>query len=132
LAVQTVVEASDVFAAGIAVAGVFDWENYGGKYSPYHQLRFGSPDDCPNRIRERSPVNNIDKLKKPILLFHGTGDFNVPIGSSETLVNILLKKKKDFDYVVYPGEPHVWTKPEVWRDFIRRTELFLDGLRKRQ
>jgi dipeptidyl-peptidase-4 len=130
LAVQTMVQAPDVFAAGIALAGVFDWATYGG-YGTYTRIRFGTPDDSPNLLRARSVIEHVGALEGALLVVHGSGDFNAPIAGSEALVNALLKAGKEFDYMVYPGEPHSWVKPEVHRDFFARTERFLDRYLRR-
>jgi len=80
----------------------------------------------PNLLKERNPLNFIEKLKGRILVVHGSGDYNAPMTESDKLVNALMKADKEFDYMVYPQEPHGWIKPEVKRDFFRRVERFLD------
>lgn len=126
LAVQTMVQAPGSFAACIAQAGVYDWETLGGGGGAYVRLRFGTPKDRPNLLKERNPLNYIEKLKGKILVVHGSGDYNAPMTESDKLVNALMKAEKEFDYMVYPQEPHAWIKPEVKRDFFKRVERFLD------
>jgi len=126
LAVQTMVQAPNSFAAGIAQAGVYDWEALGGGGGAYVWLRFGTPKDTPNLLKLRNPLNYIEQLQGRILVVHGSGDYNAPMTESDKLVNALMKAGKEFDYMVYPQEPHGWIKPEVKRDFFRRVERFLE------
>lgn len=124
LSVQTMVQAPGVFAAGITQAGVYDWEIW--KYSTYVYIRYGHPDKEPSLYRERTPVYHVDKLKGPLLVLKGTKDYNEPMSDSYNFVNALIKADKEFEFMVYPDEPHGWVKPETKRDFIKRVERFLD------
>lgn len=121
---QTMLHAPGIFAAGMAMAPVAEWGAYSG-YSTYAAIRFGTPDDIPNLLYERSPVYHLHKLKGKILLLHGSEDFNVPLASSEALVRGMLRAGTEFEYMVYPDEGHVWTKPETIRDVCLRMERFL-------
>jgi dipeptidyl aminopeptidase/acylaminoacyl peptidase len=126
MVLQTMVYAPDVFAAGVAMAPVSEWAASGG-YSAYTNLRFGSPDEVPNPLYERSPLYQAYKIKGALLILHGTRDFNVPIISSEVMVNALMRTGKKFEYMVYPGEGHVWVQPETIRDCLLRVERFLNS-----
>lgn len=127
LTLQTVLNAPGVFAAAVGMSGVYDWDNYGNPYDYDLQVMFDFPDSKPNLAQQRSPVRHVEKLQTPVLLFHGTADFNVDIYHSEALVRELMKAGKEFEYMVYPGEPHDWVQPETVRDFMRRMEKFLDN-----
>jgi dipeptidyl-peptidase-4 len=131
LAVQTMVQAPDSFAAGIAQAGVYDWVALGGDGGAYVRLRFGTSKDTPNLLKERNPINYIEKLRGKILVVHGSGDYNAPMTESEKLVNALMMADKEFDYMVYPQEPHGWIKPEIKKDFFKRVARFLDRYLRR-
>lgn len=126
LTLQTVMNSPGVFAAAVGMSGVYDWDNYGNVYNYDLQVMFGSPDSIPDLAQQRSPVRQAEKLQTPVLLFHGTADFNVDIYHSEALVKELMKAGKEFEYMVYPGEPHDWVRPEIVRDFFERTKRFLD------
>ena len=136
LAFQTLVQAPpDTFAAGIILAGFFDWmreEGFGTRYQVYTRIRVGTDDETPNLLYERSPANFLEKLKAPVLLVHGSRDTNVPIVETEYLVRRMLKADKEFDYMVYPGEPHGLVQPESERDFCRRVERYLDRYLRHQ
>ena len=62
---------------------------------------------------------------------HGTADVNVPYLHSVRLVDVLMKKGKDLDFMIYPGEFHYFTRDHVLRDAWRRVdEFFGEHLRK--
>jgi dipeptidyl aminopeptidase/acylaminoacyl peptidase len=123
LAVQTLVRAPEAFAAGIVLAGVFDYEGRSGAYT---RVRFGDPELRAELLRERSPINFVDRLRAPLLLMHGSGDFNVPIGTTEALIDALLDARKDFWYRLYPGEPHFLVGTSAIEDYFRTVVRFLD------
>jgi len=68
----------------------------------------------------------VEKLRAPLLISHGTGDLNAPYSECEKLVSALVREGKEFELIVYPGEPHAWLGPETWRDYIKRMGRFLD------
>jgi len=127
LALQTMISQPGHFAAGILMAGVFDWRDMSRGYGTYVRVRFGLPDPRPVLIDERSPGRHVDRLQGAVLVAHGSADYNAPSTCSEKLVGELMKHDCDFEYISYPGEPHDWIKPEVERDFFRRAKRFLDA-----
>jgi dipeptidyl aminopeptidase/acylaminoacyl peptidase len=108
------------------MAPVSEWASYAG-YSTYTNIRFGSPDEKPNPLFERSPLYHAHRIQSPLLILHGSQDFNVPILSSEVFVSALLRLGKSFEYMAYPGEGHVWTQPGTIRDFLTRIARFLEN-----
>jgi dipeptidyl aminopeptidase/acylaminoacyl peptidase len=125
MVLQTMQRSPGVFAAGISMAPVTEWNYYAGG-SPYANVRFGTPDMVPNPLTEASPLYSADRLEGNLLLLHGNKDFNVPIVFSEMYVTVLMKLGKIFEFMVYPNEAHVWTQPETIRDFMTRMERFLN------
>lgn len=124
LALQTQVLAPGVFAASISMAPVSDWNRYAAG-SPYANIRFGSPDEVPNPLCERSPLYHAARIQGAVLLLHGQADFNVPVAFSQAMAAALEEAGKTFELVIYPGEGHVWVQPETIRDVLLRIERFL-------
>ncbi|MBM4187187.1 MAG: S9 family peptidase [Gemmatimonadetes bacterium] len=126
LTAQTMVHTPGVFGAGIAAApsgwAIGDPRMHG----TYWRIRLGAPGDTPDLTVERNPITHIDRLDAPLLVLHGTADINVPIAAAERLVRALIRAGKDFDYMVYPGEPHSWTRTDTKLDSFRRMKRFLD------
>jgi dipeptidyl aminopeptidase/acylaminoacyl peptidase len=125
MVLQTMQRSPGVFAAGISMAPVTEWNAYAAG-SPYANLRFGTPDMVPNPLLLASPLYSANHLEGDLLILHGTKDFNVPIVFSEMYVTALMKLGKSFAYMAYPNEAHVWTRPETIRDFMSRMLHFLD------
>ncbi len=126
LTLQTMVRYPEAFAAGILQAGVFQWSSYGGS-GTYQLIRFGSPDRDPELWAARTnPQGRVDRLRGPVLVLHGTGDFNVPVARSEELIGALHRAERDVEYMVYPGEPHDWVSYHAKLDYLTRVERFLD------
>lgn len=125
LAVQTLVHNPDAFAAGIAGAP-FGWDPDMARFDPYFSIRFGNPREAEDLQRERNPITNIGDLRAPLLILMGTEDINVAPVEVERLVKGLITAGKDFDYMVYPGEPHSWRRFDTNVDYYKRCLRFFD------
>lgn len=55
---------------------------------------------------DRSPINHLDKLKAPMIIFQGTDDKIVTPECSRELVRKLKEKGIRYEYVEYEGEAH--------------------------
>lgn len=127
LTMWTLIHSPDAFNAGIAGAQS-GWAraDIGQMYSTYWSIRLGLPHQPDHLLEERNPILHAERVKAPVLIVHGTKDINVPIAASERMVKALIAAKKDFEYMVYPGEPHGWTRFDTNVDFYRRTVRFLN------
>ena len=74
---------------------------------PYsEEMMGGSPDEVPERYRERSPINYVQDIRGKLLIVHGSGDDNVHFQGTERLVNRLIELGKPFDFMMYPNRTH--------------------------
>jgi dipeptidyl aminopeptidase/acylaminoacyl peptidase len=89
------------------VEWISDWGNvmFGDSFDSYY---FGkSPFEDPDLYIKKSPFFKIDKIKAPVLIFHGTNDTNVPPAQSWSYFRALqYYDKVPVKFVVFPGEPH--------------------------
>lgn len=70
-----------------------------------------------------------DAFRQPILLFHGTDDSVVPIGSSEELDRVLPPGRVSYFAVAGAGHTQAWNvDPRLYE---RRLQLFLDSALRR-
>jgi dipeptidyl aminopeptidase/acylaminoacyl peptidase len=117
-----------LFRAGVDVAGVVDYAMY--YEDPYHggwtTSRIGTPEQNPAIYKQASPLSHVDRLERPLLILHGTADVNVPYLHSVRLVDELMLKGKShlFDFRMYPGEFHYFTRAHVLRDAWQRVDAF--------
>ena len=86
---------------------ISDWGNviFGDSFDSYY---FGkSPMEDPGLYIKKSPFFKMDKVKAPVLIFHGTADNNVPPAQSWSYFRALqYYGKVPVKFVVFPGEPH--------------------------
>ncbi|HVR91780.1 MAG TPA: S9 family peptidase [Novosphingobium sp.] len=57
-------------------------------------------------VREGSPAQNAERIKAPVLLFHGDKDQNVGIGESRLMASKLREAGKTVELVEFPGLDH--------------------------
>ena len=58
-----------------------------------------------------SPINHVNKIRRPLLLGHGANDPRVKIKESETIATAMQSANLPIDFVVFPDEGHVITDP---------------------
>jgi dipeptidyl aminopeptidase/acylaminoacyl peptidase len=89
------------------VEWISDWGNvmFGDSFDSYY---FGkSPMEDPELYIRKSPFFKMDKIKAPVLIFHGTNDTNVPTAQSWSYFRALqYYDKVPVKFVLFPGEPH--------------------------
>lgn len=125
-ALQSAVMQPDLFKAAVAIAPVTDlnlvkeearnWSNF----SLVNEYVGSGP-----HIREGSPAQNAEKLKVPVLLFHGDMDRNVRISQSRVMANKLRAAGKTVELVVYPNRDHYLDDSQVRIDMLRKSDAFL-------
>ena len=122
LTAHALARASDLFAAGVDIHGVHDW-NVG--------IRTFMPNYDPGpKIEQRnfmsSPLNFIKGWKSPVLLIHGDDDRNVSFAETVTLAEALRKQGVTFESLVIPDEIHGFLRTESWLRVCQATADFFD------
>jgi dipeptidyl aminopeptidase/acylaminoacyl peptidase len=116
--------ASDLFAAGVDLHGVHDWNivirNFQPSYDPL-ELR-----EAARLAFESSPMASIDTWRSPVLLVHGDDDRNVPFSETVDLVEGLRARGVPFELIVYPDEVHSFTLYRRWFRTYSATADFFD------
>lgn len=77
------------------------------------------------QLAATSPVKQAARIKRPLLLAHGSDDARVPF-AHYTRMRAALKDKSDVEFAEYVGEVHSWSKLDNAVDFWTRVEKFLD------
>jgi len=116
--------ASDLFAAGVDVHGVHDWNNVIRNFQPsYNPLA----DPAAAKIAfDASPLGSVKTWKSPVLLIHGDDDRNVPFGESVLLAAALRRQGVEFEQLVFPDEVHGFLRHSRWLEVFRAAGDFLN------
>jgi len=89
-----------------------DGAGFTSKFIEAGQLRMGgTPWEFRDRYIENSPIFYLDRVRTPLLIIHGTLDFNVaPFLADEVFLN-LQRLGQEVEYAKYEGEDH---SPILW------------------
>ncbi|MDN3652142.1 S9 family peptidase [Thalassotalea ponticola] len=117
-AVQSAILAPDLYECVIGASGVYDLEMMftdgdtpGHPYGRHYLNKvLGGIDH--ETIKPFSPVHNVDQLKAPILLIHGSADERTPISQAEALEKALRDKKHPYKTLYIDNEYHGFITPE--------------------
>jgi dipeptidyl aminopeptidase/acylaminoacyl peptidase len=91
------------------------------------KTRLGDPDTAEGRafLRERSPINHLERATKPILIAQGDEDVRVVKAESDQMVEALKARNVAVTYVGFPDEGHGFVRRENRMAFFAVTEAFL-------
>ena len=120
--------ASDLFAAGVDVHGVHDW-NVGIRTFVPNYNALEQPDSSALAFRS-SPMASIDGWRSPVLVIHGDDDRNVSFIETVALVEALRKRKVHVEQLVFPDEVHSFLLYANRLAAIRATGDFFDRMLK--
>jgi dipeptidyl aminopeptidase/acylaminoacyl peptidase len=116
--------ASDLFAAGVDLHGVHDWNleipNWNRAYDPAKQP------EAARLAFESSPIAAIKTWHSPVLLIQGDDDRNVPFSEMVMLVEALRKQGTEFQQLVFPDEVHDFLIHARWLEAYQATADFFD------
>jgi dipeptidyl aminopeptidase/acylaminoacyl peptidase len=116
--------ASDLFAAGVDVHGVYDWNavlpHFRPAYDPGRQAEFA------RRAFESSPAASVPTWRSPVLVIHGDDDRNVPFSETVHLVEDLRKRGVVVEQLVFPDEVHAFLTHDRWLQAQRATADFFE------
>lgn len=107
-----ILKGNDIFSTAIAVAPVTSWRFYDSVYTERYMQ---TPQENASGYDDNSPINYAEKLKGNYLLVHGTGDDNVHVQNSYTMINSLIEANKQFDMFIVPDRAHGIYKGENMR-----------------
>lgn len=122
------------FACGVDIVGPSNlftllqtippyWE--AGKQQFYKRMGDPTTEDGRALLKERSPLNYADKIRRPLLIGQGANDPRVNVRESEQIVDAMAARKIPVTYVVFPDEGHGFARPVNNIAFNAVTENFL-------
>ena len=76
-------------------------------------------------LEERSPLNRVDRIVRPLLIAQGANDVRVKPSESEQIVAEMVRRGIPVTYVYYADEGHGFRRAENRRSFSAVVEAFL-------
>jgi dipeptidyl aminopeptidase/acylaminoacyl peptidase len=116
--------ASDLFAAGVDIHGVYDWNNEIRNSRPTYDPRAQS--EAARIAHEASPIADVKSWRSPVLVVHGDDDRNVPFNESIHLVEDLRKQQVPVEQLIFPGEIHDFLVHRHWLRMQKASAAFLE------
>ena len=110
LTAQGLARNSDIFAAGVDIAGVHLW---------------GDSLDPASVSYQSSAVSEIEKWTSPVLLIHGDDDRNVSFSQTVGLVQLLRAQGIEHELIVYPDDVHSFLIFDRWVQSFEASDVFL-------
>ncbi|HJR59142.1 MAG TPA: prolyl oligopeptidase family serine peptidase [Vicinamibacterales bacterium] len=107
---QALARNSDIFKAGVDLAGVHLW---------------GSSVDPESVSFKSSVIGAIDGWKSPVLLVHGDDDRNVAFQQTTGLVQLLRPRNVEYELIVFPDDTHESMLHSRWIYTLDRMQKFL-------
>jgi dipeptidyl aminopeptidase/acylaminoacyl peptidase len=103
--------ASDMFAAGVDMHGVHQWQ----RPASWHPSPDPEADARTFKTAwESSPMSSIATWRSPVLLIQGDDDRNVPFSQTVSLARALRKQGVEFEELVFPDEIHGFLLQRSW------------------
>ncbi|KAJ3695862.1 hypothetical protein LUZ60_001239 [Juncus effusus] len=118
----------DVFKAGASLFGIADLSLFRAEIhkfeSHYIDNLAGTEKDC----FDKSPINSVDKISCPVILFHGLDDKVVPPEQARKIYKALKEKGVPVALVEYEGEQHGFRKAENIKFTLEQQMMFFARL----
>ena len=117
------------FHGAVAGAGIANWQSYYGQnlIDQWMMPFFGaSVYDDPAVYEKSSPIHYIKKVKTPTLVIVGERDAECPSSQSYEFWHALKTLGVPTQLIVYPGEGHLFLKPENQADRMDQTVAWFD------
>jgi dipeptidyl aminopeptidase/acylaminoacyl peptidase len=118
MTLASLVHFNDRLAAGVDMAGVSNYNTFFAKTEPYRQdlrrVEYGDERDPEVKafFDRIAPVNNAQKISKPLFVVQGANDPRVPQAEAEQMVATVKKNGSPVWYLLAKDEGHGYRKKE--------------------
>ncbi|MCM3270728.1 S9 family peptidase [Paenibacillus elgii] len=106
----------DLWAAGVDIVGISHFrtflENTGEWRRALREAEYGTLADDSDFFEEIAPLNHSQKIKVPLLIFHGRNDTRVPVSEAEQLYSDMQARGQEAKLVIFEDEGHQTEKME--------------------
>lgn len=125
-ALQSAVLDPDLFKAIVAVAPVTDLENLREDARRYANFTIVSDQiGTGPHVKQGSPMQNVQGIKAPVLMFHGDRDQNVNVNHSRLMAERLRSAGKQVQYVEFPDLAHSLVDAAARTRMLAESDAFL-------
>ena len=130
-ALQSGVTEPDLFKAIVAIAPATDLNLIKVEAKAYTNQRLVAEElGSGSHIVEGSPLQNVERIKAPVLMFHGDKDLNVGVNQSRRMDSRLRLAGKASELVVYEGLEHDLADSNARAAMLDKIAAFLGGATK--
>lgn len=117
-------KASNLYAAGVDIHGVHDWNNEIKVWEPTYDP--AAHEAMARLAWQSSPLAYVDTWRSPVLLIQGDDDRNVSFTETIHLAEALRKKNVDVEMIVFPDEVHDFLLHRDWMAAYHAASDFFD------
>lgn len=121
-------KSSDLFAAGVDIHGVHDWNMVIKNFVPSYQPE--KVQELADLAYQSSPMPYVKDWRSPVLLIHGDDDRNVPFSETVDIVEALRKQEVYFEQLIFPDEVHGFLLHKNWVAAFEATADFFNRMLK--
>ena len=118
-------QASDLFACGVDIHGVHNWNEVIKNFAPSFDTEKHAA--IAKKAMESSPMHFMDGWRSPVLLIHGDDDRNVPFGETVSIAEQLRKRNIPFEQLILPDEVHSFLLHKNWVSAYEASYRFISG-----
>ncbi|RIA09891.1 dipeptidyl aminopeptidase/acylaminoacyl peptidase [Flavobacteriaceae bacterium MAR_2010_72] len=123
-ALRALLEAPEFYKAGHINAAAIDPQNFRVAIEPFMGCL---PQDCPEQYQKSNISNQLNRLKAPLIIAHGTADDDVPIDDAYFLVQKLNDLGyKNYEFIEYQGMDHIIMRNPEWKP--KMIQFFIEHL----
>ena len=122
-------KAPEVWAAGVALVPFVNWftevQNEDAVLRQDDLATMGDPVKNKELWEDRSPINFVDRIKAPVLLFAGGNDPRCPKSEAQQVADAIKKRGGTAELKIYENEGHGFVRVENQIDAYNRVAEFL-------
>lgn len=102
------IKTPDLYQCAVSFAGVMDQDLLVRNRLKYRNSEITKEQIGSNaeELKARSPLYNVDKITKPVLLIHGDQDRSVPVWHSRNMQDEMERQEKDSTYIELKNGDH--------------------------
>ncbi len=123
----------EIWRCGVAGAGIVDWEEMyqmsDAIFKQFIKILFAGKKEL---LRERSPIEYVDSVSKPICIIHPQNDTRCPLPPIMKYIQKLMQKKVTFEAHILPDIGHAIVKMDDLAKIMLPTLIFLEKYMRKQ